>query len=224
MNIFSNIGITELLLILLLALLVVGPERLPELGRKLGSTLRDVRKAYDNLTRDLGPELASLQESTRELRESVESVRSIPSDMVQSMIDVPELQATVDELKEVADSVESVSGTLATTRKTIANPMGAAMNAAKSALDPKSAEGEKQAETTGSRDGKEVVAASGPGASNLLDQDETAIAPEALEHESDKGGSEPSGSETDNQGETVDVDTEASVAPATASVEESTDE
>ena len=57
MNIFSNIGITELIVILLLALLVVGPERLPEMGRKLAKTLRDVRQMYENLTKDLGPEL-----------------------------------------------------------------------------------------------------------------------------------------------------------------------
>ena len=41
MNIFSNIGITELVVILLLALIVVGPERLPEMGRKLAKMLRD---------------------------------------------------------------------------------------------------------------------------------------------------------------------------------------
>jgi sec-independent protein translocase protein TatB len=136
MNIFSNIGITELILILLLALLVVGPERLPELARKLGTTLRDVRKAYDNLTRDLGPELASLQESTRELRESVESVRAIPTDMVQSVVDVSELQETVDDLKGVAGTVESVGDTLNATKKTISDPLGAARAAAKSALSP----------------------------------------------------------------------------------------
>ena len=39
MNIFSNIGITELIVILLLALLVVGPERLPELARSLAKTV-----------------------------------------------------------------------------------------------------------------------------------------------------------------------------------------
>ncbi|NIV31420.1 MAG: twin-arginine translocase TatA/TatE family subunit, partial [Anaerolineae bacterium] len=63
-----------------LALLVVGPERLPEMGRRLAEILRDLRKAYDNLTRELGPELQSIQQTTQELRESVESVTSIPRD------------------------------------------------------------------------------------------------------------------------------------------------
>ncbi|MGC9335646.1 MAG: twin-arginine translocase TatA/TatE family subunit, partial [Anaerolineae bacterium] len=82
MNIFSNVGITELIVILLLALLVVGPERLPEMARQLAKILRDARTAYENLTKDLGPELMSIEKTTREIRESVNSVRSIPKDMV----------------------------------------------------------------------------------------------------------------------------------------------
>ena len=42
-----NIGAQELLLILLVALLVVGPRRLPELGRSLGKGIRELRKAQD---------------------------------------------------------------------------------------------------------------------------------------------------------------------------------
>jgi sec-independent protein translocase protein TatB len=136
MNIFSNIGITELLLILLLALLVVGPERLPEFARRLGKLLRDARNAYDNLTRDLGPELASLQQTTQELRESVESVRSIPQDMVKSAIDTAELDETIAELKTVKDSVGQIGQTLNDAGKAIKDPVGTAARTAKSAVLP----------------------------------------------------------------------------------------
>jgi TatA/E family protein of Tat protein translocase len=44
-----NIGPQELLLILVVALLVVGPRRLPELGRSLGRGLREIRKAQDEV-------------------------------------------------------------------------------------------------------------------------------------------------------------------------------
>jgi Tat protein translocase TatB subunit len=46
-----NIGAPELLLILVLALIVVGPRRLPELGRSLGKGLRELRKAQDEVRR-----------------------------------------------------------------------------------------------------------------------------------------------------------------------------
>ena len=112
MNIFSNIGVTELIVILVIALLVVGPERLPELARQLGTLLRDLRKAYDNLTRDLGPELSSIQKTTLELRESVQAVRSIPQDLAKSVVQAADLDGTAKELKEVAGSVRQAGQAL----------------------------------------------------------------------------------------------------------------
>jgi Tat protein translocase TatB subunit len=44
-----NIGPQELLLILIVALVVVGPQRLPELGRTIGRTLREFRKIQDDV-------------------------------------------------------------------------------------------------------------------------------------------------------------------------------
>jgi sec-independent protein translocase protein TatB len=136
MNIFSNIGITELLLILLLALLVVGPERLPEFARRLGKLLRDARNAYDNLTRDLGPELASLQRTTQELRESVESVRSIPQDAVKSVVKTAELDETIAELKTVKDEVGQIGQTLNDAGKAIKDPVGTVVRTTKGAVLP----------------------------------------------------------------------------------------
>ncbi|MCG0239514.1 MAG: twin-arginine translocase TatA/TatE family subunit [Firmicutes bacterium] len=42
---FNRIGVPELLLILLVALLLFGPKKLPELGRSLGQGLREFRRA-----------------------------------------------------------------------------------------------------------------------------------------------------------------------------------
>jgi sec-independent protein translocase protein TatB len=148
MNIFSNLGITEVILILLLALLVVGPERLPELARKLGSTLRDLRRAYDNLTRDLGPELASFQETAQELRESVDSVRNIPQDMVGSMVKSAELEGTMEELKGVRDTVGQMGQTLTDTQKIVGDPINTAVSTARNALSPGEAAAEPEPDET----------------------------------------------------------------------------
>jgi Tat protein translocase TatB subunit len=157
MNIFSNIGITELIVILLLALLVVGPERLPELGRKLGKTLQDVRKAYDNLTRDLGPELMSIQKTTQELRESVESVRSIPQDMVQQVVKAAELDETMEELKGVTDSVGEIGKTLSDAGKVIKDPVAAAASAAQSVVQPVAFSDSEAVEPGPAQEGQETL-------------------------------------------------------------------
>jgi sec-independent protein translocase protein TatB len=146
MNIFSNIGVTELIVILLLALLVVGPERLPEMGRKLAKTLRDVRKAYENLTKDLGPELMSIQQTTQELRESVDSVRSIPRDVVKSVVDAADLDDTISELKEMTSDLEEVQRTVSSAGKMVKDPVGAAVSSARSTLMPERAAAPEDAE------------------------------------------------------------------------------
>lgn len=48
-----NIGPQELLLIFVVALLVVGPRRLPELGRSLGKGIRELRKAQDEVRKTI---------------------------------------------------------------------------------------------------------------------------------------------------------------------------
>jgi sec-independent protein translocase protein TatB len=134
MNIFSNVGITELILILLLALLVVGPERLPELARKLGETLRDLRRAYDNLTSDLGPELQSIQKSAQELRDSVDSVRNIPQEAIKSASKAAGLDETIAELKDVQESLDQVSTTISGAGKMVKDPVGEAVSTARKSL------------------------------------------------------------------------------------------
>lgn len=42
-----DIGIQELLVLMVLALLVFGPDKLPELGRRLGRAMREFRRASD---------------------------------------------------------------------------------------------------------------------------------------------------------------------------------
>ena len=44
-----NIGPPELLLIFVIALVIVGPQRLPELGRTIGKGMRELRKMQDEV-------------------------------------------------------------------------------------------------------------------------------------------------------------------------------
>lgn len=53
-----NVGPLELMVILIVALLVVGPSRLPEVGRSIGRGLREFRKAQDEVRTTLQTALA----------------------------------------------------------------------------------------------------------------------------------------------------------------------
>lgn len=47
-----GIGTGELLLLLVIALIVLGPERMPKLARDLGKTMNDLRKTSDELQKE----------------------------------------------------------------------------------------------------------------------------------------------------------------------------
>jgi Tat protein translocase TatB subunit len=61
-----GIGLPELLVILVVALLVLGPKRLPEVARTLGKGLAEFRKATADITEELRDAQRSLEEETRE--------------------------------------------------------------------------------------------------------------------------------------------------------------
>jgi sec-independent protein translocase protein TatA len=46
---FGSIGPTELILIFVIALLVFGPKKLPEIGRSVGKALREFKKTSDEI-------------------------------------------------------------------------------------------------------------------------------------------------------------------------------
>ncbi|HEX7180439.1 MAG TPA: twin-arginine translocase TatA/TatE family subunit [Thermoanaerobaculia bacterium] len=53
-----GLGVPELIFILVLALLIFGPKRLPEIGRTVGRGLSEFRKASNDLKRSINIELA----------------------------------------------------------------------------------------------------------------------------------------------------------------------
>jgi len=60
-----GIGTPELVVILVVALLVLGPKRLPEVARTLGKTLADLRRATSGMTEELSNARVMLEEETR---------------------------------------------------------------------------------------------------------------------------------------------------------------
>jgi sec-independent protein translocase protein TatA len=51
------IGIQEMILILIIALIVFGPKRLPELGKSIGKTLAEFKRASNDIRQNIEKEL-----------------------------------------------------------------------------------------------------------------------------------------------------------------------
>ena len=77
----GSIGMPELILIFVVALLVFGPKKLPELGKSLGRGLAEFKKASEDLKKTIEDEIehgkqeaAAVQQQVTEVRKSVEAV------------------------------------------------------------------------------------------------------------------------------------------------------
>jgi len=82
----GSIGGAELLLILLLALLLFGPRRLPQIGRTLGKAVADLRKATADFKTNLEREVDL--EQVKDLHGSIRSAGREVSDAVAGLRDV----------------------------------------------------------------------------------------------------------------------------------------
>ena len=64
-----NIGMPELLVILTVALIMLGPKRLPEIARALGKAMAEFRKATSGISQELENARAMLEDEARKASE-----------------------------------------------------------------------------------------------------------------------------------------------------------
>lgn len=62
----TNIGVPGLVLILVLALIIFGPKRLPEMGRAVGQTLQEFKKSTKELVSE---EVENVKEISKAVEE-----------------------------------------------------------------------------------------------------------------------------------------------------------
>ena len=65
MDIFSSIGTQEILMILLVAMLVIGPNKIAEFGKTLGNVTRNIKKASTDFTSNLNREIEAEDKSKK---------------------------------------------------------------------------------------------------------------------------------------------------------------
>ena len=86
-----DVGFAEILLLSLVGLLVLGPERLPRVARTLGSMARKARSSWLNLKRSIEAEMRA-----EDLKEPLKHFEK-------------EIKSTVDEVKSGIDSVKDLN-------------------------------------------------------------------------------------------------------------------
>jgi TatA/E family protein of Tat protein translocase len=81
---FGSIGMPEMIIILVIALIVFGPRKLPELGKSLGRSLNEFKKASNELRSTLEDEI-----KVEERKEQREKIQAEQTSAVNAAVPVP---------------------------------------------------------------------------------------------------------------------------------------
>lgn len=73
---FFGVGIPELMLILVIALIVFGPQRLPEIGRSIGKAVRDFREMSAGFTSEWEELSKEFEQTASEVQREVKEVEA----------------------------------------------------------------------------------------------------------------------------------------------------
>jgi Tat protein translocase TatB subunit len=80
---FGSLGGAEILLVMVLALLLFGPRKLPQIGQTMGRAMAEFRRATHDLKTSLEHEVA-----TEELREAQKSIQAVGAEVRQTLAEV----------------------------------------------------------------------------------------------------------------------------------------
>jgi TatA/E family protein of Tat protein translocase len=97
-----GIGMPELIIIFLIALIIIGPKRLPDLARALGKGLAEFRKATTELKASLDID---------EVEEGLKGVEEELADSVSGLLDVSEMEEASQEEEYAGPETEEQEGT-----------------------------------------------------------------------------------------------------------------
>jgi len=87
-----GIGLPELLLIMVLALLVLGPERLPEMARLLGRAYAQLRRASEEFQNTIRQDIAAI-----ERQEDVNRNKAVAQELRERFAELEGVQTTIKE-------------------------------------------------------------------------------------------------------------------------------
>jgi TatA/E family protein of Tat protein translocase len=78
-GVFGPLGVPELILIFVVALLLFGPRKMPQIGRSIGRALGEFRRASNEFKRTIEDEVAA--EDIREVERDLKDLKTVGRDL-----------------------------------------------------------------------------------------------------------------------------------------------
>jgi len=149
-----NIGLPELLIIVAIALVVFGPNKLPELAKAFGKAMREFKKATEEVKQSFEAETRDLEELKSTLTEEKENLIANLSEGVSEIAEEaanpPEGTTETSAPVETPDSTETKQWTLPLFSRPAETPP---FEATSSPLEEEKAEKEKKEGPEGAKEG-----------------------------------------------------------------------
>jgi len=86
--VFGPLGVPEVILIFVVALLLFGPRKMPEIGRTLGRAIGEFRRASNEFKRTIEDEVAA--DEVRSVERELKQIRNLGTDVVTAVEQPPE--------------------------------------------------------------------------------------------------------------------------------------
>jgi sec-independent protein translocase protein TatB len=111
-----DIGFSEIFLILVIALMVVGPERLPSLARKIGGFIGKAKRSFEHIKREVASEFETeelnkqLSKSNifKETKEAAEELKNLVNDNGKTDKAADIIKETAEETMDVAQEIKDI--------------------------------------------------------------------------------------------------------------------
>ena len=115
-----KLGIGEILMIIIVILFVVGPDKIPEFAKKFGEGLKAFRKATSGVTQEIRENVIEpLNEAAAPLKEAMEPINEMRNDLTSFANDIQkDMQGLTDDLNK---EVKGLSDDLNRTGETLEN-------------------------------------------------------------------------------------------------------
>jgi TatA/E family protein of Tat protein translocase len=97
--VFGTLGMPELILIFVVALLLFGPRKMPQIGRSIGRAMGEFRRASNEFKRTIEDEVAA--DEIREVEKDLKGIKDIGKDLkdLKDTVEKP-IESTVKKLLE----------------------------------------------------------------------------------------------------------------------------
>lgn len=119
---FLGMGGMEIMVIMIVALIIFGPGKLPEIGAQVGKAVRDFRRTTNDLTREFNDSTSEIRSTMDEMKGTMAQVERETKDLANS------IPATIE---DTANAVRANGASSATTpvvtEQTPAAPIAAAL-------------------------------------------------------------------------------------------------